>query len=43
MLIDSDAFEAEFAKSGGSLVVKFEREVVAINGKTVRRSFDHGR
>src|SRR4051812_17588879 len=31
MLIDPDAFEA------------FEREVVAINGKTLRRSFDRGR
>ena len=43
MLIDPDAFEAGFAAWVGSLVDGFEREVVALDGKTVRRSFDHGR
>ena len=43
MLIDPDAFEAGFAAWVGSLTAGFEREVVAIDGKTVRRSFDHGR
>ncbi len=43
MLIDPDAFEAGFAAWVGSLTADFEREVVAIDGKTVRRSFDHGR
>jgi len=43
MLIDPDAFEAGFAAWAGSLVDRFEREVVAIDGKTVRRSFGHGR
>ncbi len=43
MLIDPDAFEAGFAAWVGSLVDRFEREVVAIDGKTIRRSFDHGR
>ena len=43
MLIDPDAFEAGFAAWVGSLVDRFDREVVAIDGKTVRRSFDHGR
>ncbi len=43
MLIDPDAFEAGFAAWVGSLVDRFEREVVALDGKTVRRSFDHGR
>jgi len=43
MLIDPDAFEAGFAAWVGSLADRFEREVVAIDGKTVRRSFDHGR
>ena len=43
MLIDPDAFEAGFTKWVGSLAAGFEREVVAIDGKTVRRSFDHGR
>ncbi len=43
MLIDPDAFEAGFAAWAGSLIAGFEREVVAIDGKTVRRSFDHGR
>src|SRR5215213_3301316 len=43
MLIDPDAFEASFTAWTGSLVAGFEREVVAIDGKTLRRSFDHGR
>ena len=43
MLIDPDAFEAGFTTWVGSLVAGFEREVVAIDGKTLRRSFDHGR
>ncbi len=43
MLIDPDAFEAGFAAWVGSLAAGFEREVVAIDGKTLRRSFDHGR
>ena len=43
MLIDPDAFEAGFAAWVGSLADRLEREVVAIDGKTVRRSFDHGR
>jgi len=43
MLIDPDAFEAGFTAWVGALVAGFEREVVAIDGKTVRRSFDHGR
>ena len=43
MLIDPDAFEAGFTAWVGSLVAGFEREVVAIDGKTIRRSFDHGR
>ena len=43
MLIDLDAFEAGFTKWIGSLTAGFEREVVAIDGKTVRRSLDRGR
>jgi len=43
MLIDPDAFEAGFTAWVGSLVAGFEREVVAIDGKTIRRSFDRGR
>ncbi len=43
MLIDPDAFEAGFAAWVGSLADRFEREVVAIDGKTIRPSFDHGR
>jgi hypothetical protein len=43
MLIDPDAFEAGFTAWTGSLAADFEREVVAIDGKTLRRSFDHGR
>src|ERR687894_1770279 len=40
MLIDPDAFEAGFTAWAGSLVAGSEREVVAIDGKTLRRSFD---
>ena len=43
MLIDPDAFEAGFTAWVGSLVTGFAREVVAIDGKTIRRSFDHRR
>src|SRR4051794_17182687 len=43
MLIDPEAFEAGFTAWVGSLMAGFEREVVAIDGKTVRRSFDRGR
>jgi DDE_Tnp_1-associated/Transposase DDE domain len=43
MLIDPDAFEAGFATWVGALTAGFEREVVAIDGKTIRRSFDRGR
>src|SRR5215218_5256526 len=43
MLIDPDAFERGFAAWVGSLVDGFEREVVAIDGKTLRRSFDRSR
>jgi predicted transposase YbfD/YdcC len=46
MLIDPDAFESCFARWAQSLTSKVEREVVAIDGKTVRRSgsrrHDHG-
>ena len=42
MLIDPDAFEAGFTAWAGSIADGLEREVVAIGGKTVRRSFDHG-
>jgi predicted transposase YbfD/YdcC len=38
MLIDPDAFEGCFARWAQSLTSKIEREVVAIDGKTVRRS-----
>ena len=40
MLIDPEAFEACFTAWAASLVAGFEREVVAIDGKTLRRSFD---
>jgi len=43
MLIDPEAFEAGFTVWAGSLMAGFEREVVAIDGKTIRRSFDRGR
>jgi hypothetical protein len=46
MLLDPDAFEACFARWAQSVMGKVEREVVAIDGKTVRRSGsrrdDHG-
>src|SRR3954453_21288425 len=46
MLLDPDAFEGCFARWAQSLTSKVEREVVAIDGKTVRRSgsrrHDHG-
>src|SRR5215212_1810526 len=46
MLLDPDAFEACFARWAQSLTGKVEREVVAIDGKTVRHSgsrrHDHG-
>ncbi len=46
MLIDPDAFEGCFARWAQSLTRQVEREVVAIDGKTVRRSgsrrHDHG-
>src|SRR3954470_20458656 len=46
MLLDPDAFEACFARWAQSLMGEVEREVVAIDGKTVRRSgsrrHDHG-
>src|SRR5919202_5278238 len=38
MLIDPDAFEGCFARWAQSLTRQVEREVVAIDGKTVRRS-----
>ena len=43
MLIDPDAFERGFAAWVGSLVDGFKREVIAINGKTLRRLFDRRR
>jgi len=43
MLIDPDTFETGFTAWVGSLTASFERAVVAIDGKTIRRSFDHGR
>src|SRR3954453_959661 len=43
MLIDPDAFERGFAAWVGSLVDGFEREGIAIDGKTPRRSFDRRR
>ena len=47
MLIDADAFEGCFTRWAQSLTSKVEREVVAIDGKTVRRSgsrrHNHGR
>src|SRR3954468_10511856 len=38
MLIDPDAFEGCFARWAHSLMSKVEREVVAVDGKTIRRS-----
>ena len=43
MLIDPATFEAAFLSWVGTLVADFDREVGAIDGKTVRRSFDRGR
>lgn len=43
MLIDPAGFEAAFEAWAGSFGETLEREVVAIDGKTLRRSFDHGR
>jgi len=43
MLIDPDAFEACFSAWAQSCAEAFDREVVAIDGKTLRRSFDRGR
>ena len=43
MLIDPDAVEAGFTAWAQSFAEAFEREVVAIDGKTLRRSFDRGR
>jgi predicted transposase YbfD/YdcC len=43
MLIDPDAFEACFSRWAQSFTEAFDREVVAIDGKTLRRSFDRGR
>src|SRR5512144_1188597 len=43
MLIDPDAFEARFTVWVGALATPSEREVIASDGKTVRRSFDRGR
>jgi DDE_Tnp_1-associated len=46
MLLDPDAFEVCFCRWAQSLAVGAEREVVAVDGKTVRRSggrrHDHG-
>jgi hypothetical protein len=41
MLIDPDVFEACF--SAQTFAEAFDREVVAIDGKTLHRSFDRGR
>jgi len=43
MLIDPDAFETCFSAWAQSFAEAFDREVVAIDGKTLRRSFDRGR
>lgn len=43
MLIDPAAFETAFETWARSFGDTLEREVVAIDGKTLRRSFDHGR
>src|ERR671910_1397011 len=40
MLIDPEAFEACFTAWAASLAAGFEREVGAIDGKTLPRSFD---
>ena len=43
MLIDPDAFEACFTAWAQSFTEAFKREVVAIDGKTLRRSFERRR
>lgn len=43
MLIDPAAFEACFTAWVGAVATPSEREVIAIDGKTVRGSFDRGR
>ena len=43
MLINPEASEAGFATLVGALTAGFEREVVVIDGKTIQRSFGHGR
>src|SRR4029078_5084429 len=43
LLIDPDAFEACFSAWAQSFAEVVHREVVAIDGKTLRRSFDRGR
>lgn len=43
MLIDPGTFEARFTAWAQGLALRPEHEVVAIDGKTVRRSFDRGR
>src|SRR3982074_3169587 len=43
MLSDPSSFETGFATWVGALTTGFEREVVAIDGQTIRRPFDHGR
>lgn len=43
MLIDPAAFEARFTAWVGAVVTPGEQAVVAIDGKTLRRSFDRGR
>ncbi|WP_434129664.1 ISAs1 family transposase [Methylocaldum sp. GT1BB] len=43
MLIDPGAFEACFTAWAQGITPLGEHEVVAIDGKTIRRSFDRGR
>jgi hypothetical protein len=43
MMIDPDRFEATFLSWVRGLTQGFEHEVVAIDGKTIRGSFDRGR
>jgi hypothetical protein len=43
MLIDPNAFEARFSAWAQSFAEAFDREVVAIDGKTLRRSLDRSR
>ena len=43
MQIDPDAFETCFTAWVGTIATPGEPEVVAIDGKTLRRSFDRGR